>query len=451
MHQRREIDMLHGPLAGKLLRFALPLAATGILQQLFNAADVAVVGRFCGNAAMAAVGSNASIVGLLVNLFVGVALGTNVVIAQYTGQGKPDKVSRTVHSSLLLALVCGVFLALLGEFFAPRLLRLMSVPDEVLPLSVLYLRIYMAGMPVILLYNFLSAIFRSQGDTRTPLICLTIAGVVNVALNIFFVVVLGRSVDGVATATVVSNTLSCIMLFVTLRRSDGAVKVEWSKFRPDWRIIGQVFRIGIPAGVQGMVFSLANIVVQSAINSLGATVMAASSAAFNVEILAYFIINAVGQACTTFTGQNYGAGQIDRCRSVLRACMVMGMVGTVLICSLLLGFANPILALFNADPEVVAVGRVRLFMILLGEPLSVLMENFSGALRGFGKSTPPAVLTLAGVVGVRLTWIFLWFPRHRTFGNIIACFPISWAVTAAAISAYYFWFRSRQNRTLQTA
>jgi putative MATE family efflux protein len=229
MHQKREIDMLHGKLAGKLLRFALPLAVTGILQQLFNAADVAVVGRFCGNAAMAAVGSNAAIVGLLVNLFVGVALGTNVVIAQYTGQGKLDKVSRTIHSSLLVALVCGLLLTVLGEVFAPMILQLMSVPEEVLPLSVLYLRIYMAGMPVILLYNFLSAIFRSQGDTRTPLICLTIAGVVNVALNLFFVVVLGRSVDGVATATVVSNTLSSVMLFVTLLRSDGAVKVEFSE------------------------------------------------------------------------------------------------------------------------------------------------------------------------------------------------------------------------------
>ncbi len=451
MHQRREIDMLHGPLAGKLLRFALPLAVTGILQQLFNAADVAVVGRFCGNAAMAAVGSNAAIVGLLVNLFVGVALGTNVVIAQYTGQGKLDKVSRTVHSSLLVALVCGLLLTVLGEVFAPMILQLMSVPAEVLPLSVLYLRIYMAGMPVILLYNFLSAIFRSQGDTRTPLICLTIAGVVNVALNIFFVVVLGRSVDGVATATVVSNTLSSVMLFVTLLRSDGAVKVEWNKFKPNWRIIGQVFRIGVPAGVQGMVFSFSNIVVQSAINSLGATVMAASSAAFNVEILAYFIINAFGQACTTFTGQNYGAGQIDRCRKILGVCTLMSMVCTVILCALLLGFANPILSIFNADPDVIQVGRIRLFAILLGEPMSVLMENFSGSLRAYGKSTPPAVLTLIGVVGVRLAWIFFWFPTHRTFGTIIACYPLSWAVTVVAIAAYYFWFRSKQNQMLQTA
>ena len=451
MHQKREIDMLHGPLGGKILRFALPLAVTGILQQLFNAADVAVVGRFCGNEAMAAVGSNGAIVGLMVNLFVGVALGANVVIAQYTGQGKLDKVSRTVHSSLLVAVVCGLLLTALGEVFAPMLLKAMSVPEEVLPLSVLYLRIYMAGMPVILLYNFLSAIFRSQGDTRTPLICLTIAGVVNVALNLLFVVGLGRSVDGVAIATVVSNALSSLLLFVTLLRSDGPVKVYWSRFKPDWRIIGQVFRIGVPAGVQGMVFSIANIVVQSAINSLGATVMAASSAAFNVEIFAFFIINAFGQACTTFTGQNYGAGQIDRCRKTLRACLGMGLIGTVLISGLILLFADPILSIFNGDPAVIAAGRTRLFVILLFEPLSLLMETLSGSLRGFGKSAPPAILTLVGVVGVRLTWIFLYFPAHRTFGAILFCFPLSWAVTAAAIAIYYFRFRGVQNRTMKAA
>ena len=451
MHQRQEIDMLHGPLPGKILRFALPLAVTGILQQLFNAADVAVVGRFCDNNAMAAVGSNGAIVGLMVNLFVGVSLGSNVVIAQYTGQGKTEQVSKTVHSSILIALVCGLFLTVLGEIFAPLILQGMSVPPEVLPLSVLYLRIYMAGMPVILLYNFLSAIFRSQGDTRTPLICLNISGVVNVGLNILFVVGFGRSVDGVAIATVASNALSSLLLFVTLLRSDGAVKLEWRRFRPDWRIIGRVFRIGVPAGVQGMVFSIANIVVQSAINSLGATVMAASSAAFNVEIFAFFIITAFGQACTTFTGQNFGAGQIGRCRQTLRSCVLMGLAGTVLVSGLILLLADPILSIFNKDPDVIAVGRIRLFVILLGEPLSLIMETFSGALRGFGKSTPPAVLTLVGVVGVRLTWIFLYFPAHPTFGAIIACFPLSWAVTAAAIAVYYFRFRSKQNRTLQTA
>ncbi len=275
--------MLHGSIWDKLLMFALPLAATGMLQQLFNAADVAVVGRFVGPNAMAAVGSNSAIIGLLVNGFVGISLGANVVISRFTGQGNAEGIGKSVHTSVLFSLIGGVVITLLGELIAPALLGLMSVPDEVFPMALAYLRVYLLGMPVIFLYNFESAIFRSQGDTKTPLVCLVISGVLNVFLNLFFVCVVGMTADGVATATVLSNLVSSALLFVLLRRRKDLIRLEVSRLRIHTDVLGSIVRIGLPAGLQSMVFSLSNMCIQSAINSLGADVMAASSAAFNNE------------------------------------------------------------------------------------------------------------------------------------------------------------------------
>ncbi|MDE6567511.1 MAG: MATE family efflux transporter, partial [Lachnospiraceae bacterium] len=305
------MDMLQGSLTDKILKFALPLAATGILQQLFNAADVAVIGQYAGKNAMAAVGSNSPVIGLLVNAFVGIALGANVVISRFTGQKNSDGVRKAVHTSVVFAVLSGIFLTVLGELAAPYLLRLLSVPDDVFPLSLLYLRVYLLGLPVIFLYNFESAIFRSQGDTRTPLICLVISGVINVALNLFFVRVLKMTVDGVATATVVSNLISSAMLFYLLCHRKDHIRLQVGELRIDRQVLAAMVRIGLPAGLQGMVFSISNLCIQSAINRLGSDVMAASSAAFNIEIFAYYVINSFGQACTTFVGQNYGAGNVD--------------------------------------------------------------------------------------------------------------------------------------------
>ncbi len=439
----RDIDMLHGSLADKLLLFALPLAVTGILQQLFNAADVAIVGRFVGSDAMAAVGSNAPVIGLLVNLFIGISLGANVVISRCTGQGDDDAVSRGVHTAILISLLSGIAVAVAGEIAARPLLTAMSVPDSVFPLALIYLRIYLAGMPVILLYNYESAIFRSQGDTRTPLLCLIVAGLTNVGLNLFFVRVLGMATDGVALATVISNAVSSVMLFLFLLRSDSRVRVRMSAFRIDRQLLVQMMQIGIPAGVQGIVFSLSNISIQSAINSLGADVMAASSAAFNVEIFVYFVMNAFGQACTTFIGQNVGAGQRPRCRRILQLSLLLAILLTVGLSALILLFRYPILSIFNKQEAVLSYGSTRLFIILTTYWTYAVSEVFSGCMRGFGLSLPPALISVFGICGTRLIWVHTAFRASREYVTLMAAYPISWAVTAVILLICYFLMRKK--------
>lgn len=430
--------MLHGSLWDKVLLFAIPLACTGILQQLFNAADVAVIGRFAGKTAMAAVGSNSPIIGLSVNLFIGISLGANVVIATFTGQKRWRDIHRAVHTAVVVSVVCGLIVTLVGELAAAPLLRLLAVPDEVMDMALLYLRVYLAGMPVILLYNFESAIFRSQGDTRTPLICLTISGFLNVGLNLFFVVRCGMTVEGVALATVISNAVSGLLLFLVLLRSKSEIRVRIPELRIDPKLLGAMLRIGMPAGLQGAVFSLSNILVQSAINSLGQDVMAGSAAAFNVEILAFFLINSFGQATTTFVGQNHGARQQDRCRRVTGITLGMGIGAAVLFAVCTLPFSRPLLSLFNTDPAIIATGALRLRFIILPESVNVVMEVMSGNMRGYGRSLVPALITLAGVCGVRITWVLTVFPAHPTFPTLLACYPISWVVTAGALVVAYF-------------
>ena len=434
---KREIDILHGPIAGKVLRFALPLAATGILQQLFNAADVAVVGRFVGKNAMAAVGSNSSLIALLVNLFVGVSLGAGVVISTLTGQGDRERIHKAVHTSILVALISGVFVTIAGQFIAAPVLRLMGVPEDVFDMAVLYLRIYLLGMPVILLYNFESAIFRSQGDTSTPLFCLVISGVVNVVLNVFFVCVLHMTVEGVALATILSNLISASLLFFFLLRSNTAIRVDVRDLRIDGRLLRMMLQIGIPAGVQSMVFSLSNVIVQSAVNSLGSDVMAASSAAFNIEVFVYYIINAFGQASTTFVGQNYGAGQPDRCRKATRICLVLDLAFTGVLAVVTLSLGRPLLSIFNGDPGIVEYGFIRLRYILLAELLNVVIEVLSGSMRGYTYSLVPAAITLVGICGVRVGWVYTMFRSKPAYDVLMRAYPLSWAVTASALAVAY--------------
>lgn len=432
-----EVDMVHGPLAGKIFLFAVPVALTGIIQQLFNAADVAVVGQFVGKEAMAAVGSNSPVIGLMVNLFIGVSLGANVVISMATGSGDEKTISRSVHTSVLIALISGVIMMLIGEFISRPLLTMMGVPGDIMPMALAYLRTYLIGLPVIFLYNFESAVFRSHGDTRTPLICLIISGLLNVVLNLFFVIIVGMTADGVALATVISNLVSSSLMFIILTRSSGAYRIEINKLRIDINIMKRIFKIGIPAGLQGMVFSISNICVQSAVNSLGSDIMAASSAAFNIEILAYYIINSFGQACTTFTGQNRGAAEMRRCRSVLRISLGQALVGCGLIIVALLLPGKYLLGIFNSDPIVAEYGIIRMTYILAFEFLNAFMEVFSGALRGHGYSLAPALITLFGVCGVRILWVLTYFQSHHTFDVLMSVYPISWAVTAAVIFIYY--------------
>lgn len=433
--QPQHLDMLNGPIWNKLPRYALPVAATGILGQLFNAADIAVVGNFTGDmrtAAVAAVGANSPVIGLLLNLFIGIALGANVVIANAIGRGDRETVHRAVHTSIVTALIGGVLVAIFGQFIAAGLMGLLNVPDDVYPLALAYLRIYLLGMPVILLYNFEAAIFRSVGDTKVPLIALTVSGVLNVILNLFFVIVLKMNVNGVAIATVLSNAVSSVLLLRRLLHGD-LVRVELKQLRIDPAIFRKIMRIGLPAGIQGAIFSVSNIIIQSAINSLGTVVMAASSAAFNIEIIAYDVLNSFSQACTTFVGQNYGAGKIGRCKKTMLLCLGEDIIASAIAIVLVLLTGKYLLAVFNNDPQVIEIGYSRLLILFGSYIFSLTYEILSGYLRGFGISLVPAILTLFGVCGVRIIWINTVFPLHHTFQSIMLVYPISLATTAVLI------------------
>ena len=430
------IDILNGPMWDKILRYALPVAATGILGQLFNASDIAIVGNFAEGdtvAAVAAVGANGPVIGLLLNIFIGIALGANVVIANAIGRGDKETVSRAVHTSIVAAVIGGIIVGALGQLVAEPVLSMLQVPEDVFPLALKYMRIYLLGLPVIFLYNFEAAIFRSAGDTKTPLIALALSGVLNVILNLFFVIVLNKTVDGVAIATVLANVVSSVVLLRRLLRSELFIHVEFKDLRIDWKILWRILKIGVPAGIQGAVFSLSNIVVQSAINSLGKVTMAASSAAFNVEVMAYYILNSFGQACTTFVGQNYGAGQIDRCRKALKLCLIESVIATACAVCIALLSGKYLIALFNNDPEVIRLGMVRMKFIFMSYIFSTIYDCMSGYMRGFGISLTPALLTIFGVCGTRIIWIYTVFPASQTFETIMQVYPISLAINMVLI------------------
>ncbi len=438
----RQVDMLHGSLWDKILIVVFPFALTGIMQQLFNAADIAMLGRFVGKEAMAAVGSNSPIIAMVLSLFIGVSIGANVIIARFIGKKNIHGVHAAVHTAILVALGSGAIMTVVGEIAAVPLLRLLGVPDEVFAMSVLYLRIFLLGMPVILLYNFESSIFRSQGDTRTPLYCLVFSGVVKVLLNLFFIFGLGLSVEGMAVSTVVASTISSGLLFFFLCRSKTAIRVHLADFRVDMRILVPMLRIGLPAGIQGMVFALSNLCIQSAINSLGPDVMAASAAAFNVEIFIFFIVNAFGQVCTTFISQNYGARKLDRCRQVFKWCLIQDViVGTA--CGIFVYvFGVPILSIFNSDAAVIAYGMIRIQYVGCLEVIESFVDVFSGAMRGYGSSLIPALITVFGICGTRVIWVYTMFDASPDFETLMAVFPVSWIITAVILAAAYKWFVS---------
>jgi len=444
MSDARKIDMTNCSIWRTIPRFALPVAATAILEQLFNASDIAVVGNFTGplkTASVAAVGANSAIIALIVNLFVGISLGANVVIANAVGRRDDEAVRKAVHTSVVISVLGGIFVGALGEIFAVPLLHLLNVPDDVFPLALVYLRIYLLGLPVILLYNFESAIFRSVGETKTPLYVLVFSGILNVVLNLFFVAILKMNVNGVAVATVISNAVSAALLFRKLVKSNLAIRVDLRKLRIDSAILAQILRIGLPAGIQGAVFAVSNIVIQSAINSLGTVVMAASSAAYNIEVMTYYLLNSFAQACTTFVGQNFGAGKMDRCKKTLALCLLEGVLALSAAIGFVLGFGENLISLFNREPEVVRTGYTRLMIVMSSHFFSMFYEVMSGYLRGFGISLAPALLTMAGVCGVRITWIELVFPKNRTFQTIMTAYPVSLAATTLLILILLLIFR----------
>lgn len=427
-----EIDMCNGPLLGKILRFSIPLMLSGILQLLFNAADIVVVGRFTGKEALAAVGSTGALINLLINLFIGLSIGTNVLVAQYIGARDVRNVSETIHTSVLISLICGTIMIFVGVLLAEPLLTLMGTPEDVLSQAALYMRIYFIGMPVIMLYNFGSAILRAMGDTQRPLIFLLIAGVVNVIFNLIFVIVFHMGVAGVAIATVISQAISAGLIVLCLIRSDGMFQLHLKRLHVHRDKLFAMMRIGLPAGMQGAIFSISNVLIQSSINSFGSVAMAGSTAASNIEGFVYNSMNAVYQANLSFTSQNMGARKFSRINHILLLCLgVVTAIGLIMgVGATLLG--NTLLRIYNTDPQVISFGLERMHLVCMPYFLCGLMDVMVGSMRGMGYSILPMIVSLTGACGLRVLWIFTIFAADHTLSTLFLSYPVSWTITALA-------------------
>ena len=435
--------MLSGPLLSKIILFALPLAATSILQQLFNAVDTAVVGRFASSQAMAAVGSNTSIINLIIALFVGLSVGGNVVIASLIGRQKQDEIADAVHTAVVVALASGFILLAAGQLIAVPLLRMVKTPEDVIGLASLYLRIYFLGMPFIMFYNFGSAILRSKGDSSRPLYALITGGIVNVILNLILVIVFHLHVIGVAAATVTSNAISAGVIFRILHHETDFFRVEIRKLRVNRKHLVRMMRIGLPAGLQGIVFSLSNTVIQSGINDFGSMASAGSAAALNYEIVAYYFVAAFNQAAVTFTSQNFSAGKYGRCKSVFRITLVSSVIATAVFDYTVLFFRGPLLAVFTSDPEVYAFAAMRLFCVLAFQCMVNSYEISGSAMRGMGYSLTPTILMIFGTCVFRILWVLKFFPRFHTFRILLMVYPASWILTGLLVLPTYLVLRRK--------
>lgn len=436
---KQTMKMTEGSLADKIFFFALPLAASSILQQLFNSADVAVVGNFAGSNALGAVGANGSVINLLVNTFVGISIGSNVVIATLIGQNKEKKAKQAVHTSMLFAVILGVILMAFGLLIAPQLLRLMATPSNILSLAVLYLRIYFLGVPFIVLYNFEAAILRSRGETRLPLIALSIAGVINVILNLVFVVGLGMSVDGVAYATVISNIFSSLFLLIYLTHDTTITHFTFKQCHIHKDLLLHILKIGIPSGMQGALFSISNVIIQSQLNQFGSYAIAGSAAALNFEILSYYFFEGFGQAAITFVGQNYGAGKMDRCHQVLKYCWMEASVVTIVSTILFVAFARPLASIFSSDCHVLDYAVRRMYILITFEILNMSIEILSGAMRGFGYAIVPTLVAVFGICVSRIIWVFTIAKMIHSYEVLLYCYPVSWLLTSiASLIAYKY-------------
>ncbi len=431
MRKSYEMDMCHGPLLRKLLVFSLPVMLSGVLQLLFNAADIIVVGQYVGSTALAAVGSTGSLINLLINLLIGLSVGANVMVARYYGAHEEKLVSQTVHTAILLSLVSGIVMIFIGIALAEPLLRLMGTPDNVLDQAALYVRIYFAGMPVIMLYNFGSAILRAVGDTKRPMYFLLIAGILNVFMNLFFVIVFHMGVAGVALATVLSQCVSAGLVLLCLIRSNGAIKLHLKEMKIHKEPLLKMIRVGLPAGIQGSIFSISNVLIQSSVNSFGDIAMAGNAAASNIEGFIYTCMNAIYQAAISFTSQNYGAGQYRRIRKIMRSgvlivtCVGLLLGGIAFLC------APVLLSIYNTDPQVIQYGMLRMEIICLTYFTCGIMDVMVGCLRGLGYSIMPMIVSLAGACGIRVLWIFTVFQWDRTLTMLYISYPVSWMITAA--------------------
>ena len=435
--------MTHGALWSKILIFALPLAASSILQQLFNSVDTAVVGRFASSQALAAVGSNGSLISLMINLFIGISLGSNVVIAHYIGERSEQNIQSAIHTAIVVALLSGFFVMILGQFIARPVLLLMGTPEDVIELAVLYLRIYLIGMPFIMLYDFGSSILRSTGDSRRPLYSLIVAGVVNTLLNLVLVIVFHMGVAGVAIATVISNVVSSgIVMYILLHESE-PIRLNVHKLKINPKELKKILAIGIPAGLQGMMFSIANVCIQSTINSFGSAAIAGSAAALNYEFFSYFMVNAFAQAAVTFTSQNYGAGEYDRCKRIFRISMLLSLVSCGLLSGVFVIDKDFFLRLYTTDEAVLVFANQRILIATTLELLTSIYEISAGAMRGMGHSLLPAIITFLGSCVLRLIWIATACRMVHEFWVLMIIYPISWVVTGIAMMIAYYCIRRK--------
>ena len=440
------IDMLNGPLLPRILLFALPLALSSILQLLFNAADVVVLGRFVGPDALAAVGSTASLINLLVNLFVGLSVGVNVLVARNYARGDEAEVQDIVHTSVAVSVLSGILLIFVGYYFSGPMLLLMGSPENVLPMSVIYLRIYFAGMPFILLYDFGAAILRAIGDTRRPLYYLLFAGVLNVFLNLFFVLVCNMGVAGVAIATSVSNMASSLLVARALMREESALRLHLRRLKVDLQVLKKIFTIGLPAGIQGCIFSVSNVLIQSSVNSFGYIVMAGSTASNNLEGFVYQAMNAVYQANLSFTSQNVGAGKLQRVVPILLRCLGVVLTVGVGLSGLALLFNHQLLGIYSSDQEVIRYGLGRLEVVCATYFLCGMMDVVCGSVRGLGSSVVPTIVSLTGACGLRILWIYTIFAENRTLFFLYLSYPITWVITFSAHLVCFFIFLHRRKK-----
>lgn len=440
--------MCNGTIMDKLISFALPLMLSGILQLMFNAVDIVVVGRFSGSESLAAVGSTTALINIFTNLFIGISLGANVLSARFYAAGRKKEMSETVHTAILFALVSGIAMAVVGVVFSKWALNLMGTPDDVINLSTLYMRIYFLGMPFFMLYNYGAAILRAVGDTKRPLYFLILAGTVNALLNMFLVIVFGLGVAGVAIATVVSQMISCVLVLGCLRRTDACYKLYPSKLSMKKEYLIQIFQVGVPAGIQSTVINFSNALLQSSVNSFGSIAMAGYTAANNVLGFLFVSVNSVTQACMSFTSQNFGVGKYKRMDRVLIDCLILTVtVGLTLGCGAYF-FGTEILQIYTEDPEVIRCGIEILSITTVPYFLCGIMDLFPGALRGMGYSVVPMILSIIGTVGMRILWIFVFFPQNRSLFFLFISYPGSWIATIVMQVVCFFFVRRHLRRRI---
>ena len=447
-NNRYEIDMCNGTIMDKLISFAIPLMLSGILQLMFNAVDIVVVGRFSGSQALAAVGSTTALINVFTNLFIGISLGANVLAARYYAAGKSKEMSETVHTAIALALVSGVVMAVIGVVFARGALEIMGTPNDVIGKSTLYMRIYFCGMPFFMMYNYGAAILRAVGDTKRPLIFLIVSGVINAVLNLFLVIVFHLDVAGVGIATVISQLVSCILVLRCLHHTKSSYQLHLKKLRIKSVYLKQIFEVGVPAGIQSTVINISNAMLQSSVNSFGSIAMAGYTASNNIFGFLYVSVNSFTQACMSFTSQNYGVKKLKRMDRVLIDCMILSVVVTLILGSSVYIFGPELLHIYSDQADVIKYGMEIFSYTTVTYFLCGLMDLFPGALRGMGYSTVPMILSIIGTVGVRIIWIYGLFPSHRSLTFLFLSYPASWIATII-MQVICFWFvRKRIHMTM---